>query len=236
MFKKMPHKNVDSQPGVDRIHKTGVKGQARVRGCEPVWEKLFASLDQFGQTNLNCSHSNEPIRKYTMWPLNPKYLHLLRSSSVQHWAQRIVSAHAFAHAPAAAAAAVTPQLQRGSPAAAAAAPTTQGQFRGRWLWSSSLQVPSNPARSGCRVHIRLGGENKANQYKNYNQIHLFLSAVCISTTYPSACSEPALPPFSNVTIHNPLVTPLRTSATAIHRGVLAEFWQLEKGKLTLHQH
>lgn len=66
MFEKMLHKNGDSRPA-DHIHKTGslgVKGQRTVR--------TWASLDQFGQTNLNHSHSNEPMRKYAGWPLNPK--------------------------------------------------------------------------------------------------------------------------------------------------------------------
>lgn len=99
MLKKMPHKNVDSQPA-DHIHKTGSLG-SRVRG-QQVWasvsstRNLFASLDQFGQTNLNHSHSNELIRKYTVWPLKPKYLHLLRSSPVQNRAQRTVSVLAHA--------------------------------------------------------------------------------------------------------------------------------------------
>lgn len=50
--------------------------------CEPLWKRkfvyimwnIFASHDQFGQTNFYHSHSNEPLRKYTVWPLNIKTL------------------------------------------------------------------------------------------------------------------------------------------------------------------
>lgn len=69
MFKKIPHKNVDSQ-SADHVHKTrspGVKGQRAVRvraSASSTRNSLFASLDQFGQINLNHSHSNELIRKY----------------------------------------------------------------------------------------------------------------------------------------------------------------------------
>lgn len=54
--------------------------------CECVWKRessctvmssmrnIFASHDQFGQTNLNLSHSNELIRKYTVWPLSLNFL------------------------------------------------------------------------------------------------------------------------------------------------------------------
>lgn len=107
-----------------------------VSACVSSMRKLFASLDQFGQTNLNHSHSNEPIRKYTAWPLNLEYLPLLWSSSVQNCAQQIVSG-SRTYATAAAAR----QLQRG------VLPPPKASFQGQWVRSSLLQVP--PAEPSC---------------------------------------------------------------------------------------
>lgn len=90
-FKKMPHKMwTHSQRIISITRGQESEDSTSVWASVSSMRNLFASLDQFGQTNFNHSHSNEPIRKYTVWPLNPKYLHLLRSSPVQKCAQPLV--------------------------------------------------------------------------------------------------------------------------------------------------
>lgn len=153
-FKKMPHKMwTHSQRIISTTRGQESEDRTSVWASVSSMRNLFASLDQFGQTNFNHSHSNEPIRKYTVWPLNPKYLRLLRSSPVQ---KMCTTTRATA--------AATPQLQRG------ALHTSTGP-----VWGA---VVSDPVCSRCRQQSPVGplrthsSENKANQYKNYNQIHI----------------------------------------------------------------
>lgn len=154
-FKKMPHKMwTHSQRIISTTRGQESEDSTSVWASMSSMRNFFASLDQFGQTNFNHSHSNEPIRKYTVWPLNPKYLHLLRSSPVQKLCT-----------PTRATAAATPQLQCG------ALPPAQDQFEGQWF---RIQFAPGAVNSGpvglLRTH---SSENKANQYKNYNQIRGF---------------------------------------------------------------
>lgn len=92
--------------------------------------KLFASLDQFGQTNLNHSHSNEPIGKRTV-TFDPK----VPSLSEEPLRSKLCTTDCFW---------LTHVSNRCCHTAAStgSSDTTQSQFQGQWVRSSLLQVPS----------------------------------------------------------------------------------------------
>lgn len=193
---------------------------SRVRGqyvCEPlchVREIFLPLLTNLAKQIFNHSHSNEPIRKYTAWPLNPKYLHLLRSSPVQNCAQRTVSV--LAHA------CVQPlQLQCG------AMPPAKTSFRGSG---------SDPVCSRCPFGMRrthsFGSGDLGQPVQKLQPNARFCQPFVCTTFLPFWASFTVILKHqsSNLqTCFNFGGHPL----TAI-RGVVNVFWQLEKGKLTLH--
>lgn len=154
---------------------TRVKGQGKV--CVCVWasvssmRKLFAPLDQFGQTNLNHSHSNEPIRKThcDLWPHSTFTFWGAAPFKIVH--NRLFLAHTCKQ----------PLLPHCS------------FYREFWHHSKPVSMAVGPiqfapgavnrAQLGCCVHIHLGVENKAKQYKNYSQICTFCQPFCVFITF-----------------------------------------------------
>lgn len=149
-------------------------------------------MTNLAKTNLNRSHSNELIRKYTVCPLNPKYLlHLLGSCSVQIFLhERTVSALAYAR--------LRPLLpHRSFIGGALPPPTEEWGVGGAGVLIQFAPGAVNRAQSGCCARIRLGVESKANQYKNLQPnpgfpsavlgfFFFFLSATFLQTDGPSA--------------------------------------------------
>lgn len=214
-FKKMPHKMwTHSQRIISTTRGQESEDSTSVWASVSSMRNLFASLDQFGQTNFNHSHSNEPIRKYTVWPLNPKYLHLLRSSPVQKLCT-----------PTRATAAATPQLQCG------ALPPAQDQFEGQWFRIQFAPGAVSRAQSGCCVHIHR--RIRPTSTKTTTKYAFFLSAVCVCATFLQSAG-----PFQSQLYCDSKMKQFKLHClhlgehpwTAI-REVVAVFWQLEKRQI-----
>lgn len=194
-FKKMPHKMwTHSQRIISTTRGQESEDSTSVWASVSSMRNLFASLDQFGQTNFNHSHSNEPIRKIHCLTFEPK----VSSPSEKLPDSKLCTTTR-------ATAAATLQLQCG------ALPPAQDQFEGQWFRIQFAPGAVNRAQSGCCVHIHR--RIRPTSTKTTTKYAFSVSRLCLRDIPAErrALSEPALPWFWNVTIQTSLLTPWRTS-------------------------